>query len=96
MTSDGISQLLTLYLWFPLAAFLFFLLLIARLYEKFSEERTHFRLFVLPIILFGIHAVYQTNNNTGSDLVMSLVPAVGGILLIILCARLYRKMMSLT
>jgi len=95
VTSDGISQLLTLYLWFPLAAFLFFLLLIARLYEKFSEERTHFRLFVLPIILFGIHAVYQTNN-TGSDLVMSLVPAVGGILLIILCARLYRKMMSLT
>lgn len=96
MTPEGFSQLLTLYAWFPLAAFLFFLLLIARLYQQFSAEKTHFRLFVVPIILFGIHAVYQTNNAGGDSIAAGLVSAVGGVVLIGLCARLYRKMMSHT
>lgn len=92
MSSEGLSQLLTLYVWFPLAAFLFFLLLIARLYEKFSGERTYFRWFVLPIFLFGVSAVFQTR--TQDSAALALVPAAGGILLIALAYYLYRKMMS--
>ncbi len=94
MSTESFSQLLTLYSWFPLAALLFFLLLIARLYERFSGEKTRYRLFVIPIVLFGIHTVYQTNQASGDSFIMGLLPAVGGLLLIGLCVQLYRKMMD--
>ena len=96
MSTESFSQLLALYSWFPLAALLFFLLLIARLYERFSGEKTQFRLFVIPIVLFGIHVVYQTNQASGDSFIMGLLPAVGGLLLIGLCVHLYRKMMDHT
>jgi hypothetical protein len=94
VSSDALSQLLTLYAWFPLAGFLFFLLLIARLYEKFSGEKTHFRWFVIPVFLFGVYAIDQTNRADHSSTVMPLLPAVGGLLLVALCYHLYRRMLS--
>ena len=94
MSAESFSQLLTLYSWFPLTALLFFLMLIARLYERFAGEKTHFRLFAIPIILFGIHAVYQTNRASADTFIMGLLPATGGLTLIGLCVQLYRKMMD--
>ncbi len=93
MTSDGLSQLLILYGWFPLAALILILLLIGRLYEKLAGERTGFRLFAIPLILFGIQTVISTNKQAGL-VVGGLFAFLGGISLLILCVRLYQKMMS--
>ncbi|MBE2271920.1 MAG: hypothetical protein IAE80_27040 [Anaerolinea sp.] len=93
MTNDGLSQLLILYGWFPLAALILILLLIGRLYEKLSGERTGYRLFVIPLVLFGFQAVLTTNKEAGAAL-GGVLAFLGGISLLILCMRLYRKMMS--
>ena len=93
MNLHPLNQFLILYGWFPLAILLLFLLFIARFYEKFSGERTHFRLFILPILLFAAAAVRyaglrQVFDNTLGD----LLTALGGSILLILCLSLYRRM----
>jgi hypothetical protein len=95
VTSLSINQLLTLYIWFPLAVLLFFLLMIARFYEKFSGQRTFFRWFFLPIVLFGVMAVrYASINRVAGDMLADAAGALAGIILIGLCANLYRLMTS--
>jgi hypothetical protein len=87
------NQFLTLYLWFPLAALLFFLLLIARFYQKFSGERTYFRLFLLPVVIFGAAAVrYASIDRLMGDPVGDMLMAAAGIILTGLCVTLYRVM----
>ncbi len=82
-----------LYIWFPLAALLFMLLLIARFYEKFSGEQTYFKLFTLPIVLFGAATVrYASINRMAGDLWADALMAVGGVILIVMCLLLYRRM----
>lgn len=93
MTTTALSQLLLLYTWFALAAVLFFLLLIARFYEKFSGERTYFRLFLVPMLLFGAAAVrYSSIDRIAHDALGDLFLAAAGLLLAWLCVRLYRRM----
>jgi hypothetical protein len=90
----SLGQALFLYTWFPLAALLFFLLLIARFYQKFSHKRTLFRLYVVPMFLFGVGAVrYSSINRFGGDLLGDGVVAAGGLLLLFLCAWLYWQML---
>jgi hypothetical protein len=82
-----------LYTWFPLAALLFLLLLIARFYEKFSGEHTYFRLFSLPIVFFGTATVrYASVNRMAGDGLADAMMAVGGLILIALCLFLFRRM----
>ena len=82
-----------LYTWFPLAALLFLLLLIARFYEKFSGEHTYFRLFSLPIVLFGAATVrYASVNRMAGDALADAMMAVGGLVLTLLCLFLFRRM----
>jgi hypothetical protein len=89
----ALNQLLLLYTWFILAGVLFFLLLIARLYHQFSGERTFFRLFILPIILFGLAVVrYNSIDRVAHDMLGSSLAALAGVILIGLCARLYFQM----
>lgn len=89
----SLNQLLTLYTWFPLAALLFFLLLIARFYEKFSGERTYFRFFSMPLLFFGSGAVrYASINTIAGDALGDLLFALGGAALLLLCAALYSRM----
>ena len=93
MISLSPGQFLVLYLWFPLTALLFFLLLIARFYQKFSGEQTFFRLFLLPVTLFGAAAVrYASLDQVTGDGVGDALYALGGIVLLALCAVLYRRM----
>ncbi len=93
MTPLSLNQFLMLYNWFPLAALLFLLLLIARFYEKFSGEQTYFRLFSLPIMLFGAATVrYASVNRMAGDGWADGLMAVGGVVLIALCLFLYRRM----
>ena len=90
MGAVSISQFLTLYVWFPLAVVLVFLLLIARFYERFASEPTHFRLYVVPIVLFGTAAVrYSSIDQIGGDLLADLLLGAGGVMLVGLCLFLY-------
>lgn len=94
MSPLSLSQALILYTWFPLAALLFFLLLIARFYQKFSHKRTFFRLFIAPMLLFGIGAVrYASIDSYSGDLIGDLIVAVGGLLLLFLSVWLYWRML---
>jgi hypothetical protein len=93
MTTTSLSQLLMLYTWFALAAVLFFFLLIARFYQKFSGERTYFRLFLVPMLLFGGAAVrYSSIDRIAHDAMGDLLLAAAGVVLAGLCLYLYRRM----
>lgn len=93
MSTLALNQLLLLYTWFILAGVLFFLLLIARLYHQFSGERTFFRLFILPIVLFGLAVVrYNSIDQVAHDMLGSILAALAGIILIGLSLNLYRQM----
>ncbi len=90
MTAEAFNQLIVLYGWFLLVGLLVFLMLIARFYQRFSGEKTYFYLFVVPILLFGVRAVRQTND--GHDLTGNLLAALGGLTLIALSLFLYYRM----
>jgi hypothetical protein len=87
------SQALFLFIWFMIAVVLLFLLLIARMYWVISSEKTYYWAFLIPIALFGIASVRQAFvGGASGDLLADGFWAVGGALLIILCAYLYRRM----
>ena len=95
MDASALNRFLILYTWFPLAALLFFLLLIARFYQRFSNTRTYFRLFLLPIVLFGAAAVrYGSINTLAGDPFGDLLIAAAGVLLLFLCFILYSRMLG--
>lgn len=94
MNSLSLNQFLMLYMWFPLTTLLFFLLLIARFYGKFSGEKTRARLFVLPVILFGVGAVrYASVDQVTGDALGDVLFGAAGLTLIGLCYILYRLML---
>lgn len=82
-----------LFSWFVLAGLLIFLLLIARFYQRTSGESTYFRLFSLPIMLFGSATVrYASINQIAGDGVGDMLYIVAGTILVIQCLFLYRIM----
>jgi hypothetical protein len=88
-----LHQALALLAWFPLAALLFFLVLIARFYQKFSGRKTYARFYLAPAILFGAGYVRAASAGRGpSDPIADLLFASGGIVLIGLTTLLYRRM----
>lgn len=90
----SLHQALVLYGWFPLAALLFFVLLIARVYQKFSGQNTYFRLYLVPIVLFGAGAARAAGlEPQQADILADLLFAGGGLVLLALIALLYRRMM---
>lgn len=93
MNTVSLNQFLVLFTWFPLAMLLMFLLLIARFYQKFSGESTYYRLFLVPVILYGAAgARYASISRMTGDIVGDLLLAVSGFTLIGLCLYLYRQM----
>lgn len=87
------NQVLLLYTWFPLAAVITIMLLIARFYEKFSGDRTCYRAYLIPLVLFGVGAVrYASIDQIGGDAAGDLLVGTGGIILIALSLLLYRQM----
>ena len=90
MTADAFSQLVILYGWFLLVGLIVFLMLIARFYQRFSGEKTYFSLYLIPMVLFGVQAVRQTN--FAHDMLGNIFAAVGGVMLLGLSLFLYRRM----
>lgn len=89
--TNPVGQALTLFIWFMLAVVLLFLLLIARMYWVVSSEKTYYWVFLIPIGLFGVASVRQAFIGGTGDLLADGFWAIGGLLLIILCAYLYRR-----
>ena len=83
MNHVSLHQFLVLYTWFPLSALLFFLLLIARFYQRFSGVKTYYWFYVLVIVLFGALAVRDAGAGlvVGDLLTDAFSILAGGILL---------------
>lgn len=95
MDPQLVSRFLILYNWFLTAALLIFLMLIARMFERFSGFRTYFRWFLLPVIFFGAAAVrYSSIKQIAADLSADALMAAGGIALLWLCVRLFQRMIQ--
>ena len=93
MENLALSQFLSLFSWFVVAALLFFVLLIARFYQKFSGEPTYFLLFGVVILFLGISTVrYASLRRVSGDMIADSLSFVGGALLLVLSIQLYRKM----
>lgn len=90
MSSLSLQQLLSLYMWFPLAALLVFLLLIARFYERFSNKQTFFPYYLMVLVLFGGWSVrYASADAVAGNMLGDLLLGGGGLLLMLLTLRLY-------
>lgn len=93
MAAVSVSQFVMLYSWFALAGILLFLLLIARFYQRSSSEQTYFRLFVLPIVLFGMSTVrYASINQVAGDGLGDAITILAGLSLVVQCIFLYHLM----
>jgi hypothetical protein len=81
---------LILYGWFVLVGVIVFLMLIARFYQRFSGEKTLYRLYLIPMLLFGFQAVREAK--VTEDWIGHLLAAAGGVMLVALSLLLYRRM----
>lgn len=93
MNDVSFHQLLVLYTWFPLAAMLALMLLIARLYQKDFKKRTFFSFYMVPIVMFGVYSVRSASVGAVDDVFSSLLAGVAGITLLALTVTLYRQML---
>lgn len=90
MNAIAVNQFFVLYMWFALVALILLMMLIARFYQNFSGEKTFFRIFIAPIILFGIASVrYTSIDKLAGDPLADLLFSAGGLVLLGLCLRLY-------
>lgn len=95
MSSVSLHQFLTLYSWFPLAALLLFLLLIARFYARFSGQRTYHWLYLVPMIGAGIVVVRSASAGPpADDLILVTTSLVSGLTLTVLVIRLAHLMLA--
>ena len=93
MDTVSFHQFLVVYIWFPLAALLFFLLLIGRFYQKFSGKPTFYWHFLIPIVLFGFAAVRAANTGRMiGDAWLDMALALAGFSLLGLSLALYWRM----
>lgn len=99
-----LSSLLIVYSWTVAAILVFFLFLIGRFYEFRFGQRSHYELFLLPLVLFVAAAIwdaFSANDYTGDPLLdfagsfwPDLLFLIGGLILIVLCYNLFRTMMG--
>lgn len=76
MSSESVSQILTLYSWFPFAALLSFLLLIARFYSRFSHKRTWYWLYLVPLVSGGVVIIDTASPARSHEGVLLLAAAI--------------------
>jgi len=91
-----ISGALTIYNWGVVAILLVFQFLIARFYEKKSEQRSYYAAFLVPALLFLISAaVYVVGpGDLAGDVLGDSLLFLGGGILAALSAFLYGLMMG--
>lgn len=98
-----VNSMLILCAWILAAALLLFLYLIGRFYERKFGQRSHYQLFLVPLVLFLIAALWYTIAAGGGvvewgDFVglfwSDLLYLLGGLCLLVLSYGLYRAMMG--
>lgn len=95
MNAFSVSQVLSLYTWFPLVAVLFIYLLIARFYQRFSGVRTYFWLYTVPMLFYGVSAVrYASVPALAGDTLGDGFLLAGSLTLFGLSTWLFRHMMD--
>ncbi|MBN1963156.1 MAG: hypothetical protein JW910_00815 [Anaerolineae bacterium] len=93
MGTLDLTQVLTIFAWFPLAAFLIITMLIARYYQNVTNERTHYTLFAVPILFFaGAAAHYAAIDQVVGNPLGDALLFAGGVILVLLSLALYRRM----
>ncbi len=93
MNTLNLNQVLLIYAWFPLAALLSVILLIARFYQNQAGENTRYPAFAAPIVLYGLAAAHYAHiNRVMGDPVGDVLMFAGGVILTVLCIALYRRM----
>jgi len=95
MSDLSLHQFLTIYGWFGLTAFIFLMGLIARFYERLSNQKTYYRLFAVPVIAFaGATIRLSSLDQVSGDIWGDGFLVVGGVSLAALCIHIYRLMTS--
>lgn len=99
-----INSILILCTWILAAVLILFLYLIGRFYERKFGQRSHYQLFLVPLVLFLIAALWYAlpvgdgNGVQGGDFVglfwPDLLYLLGGLGLLVLSYGLYRAMMG--
>jgi len=86
--------MLTVYAWLAGITLIAFLFLVARFYEVKSGARSHFRLFLLSILLFLMAAAFSAFGPGGwvADPIANVLFFLGGATLIVLDGFLLRLM----
>ena len=96
--------MLIVYIWVVAALLILFLFLIGRFYEIRFGQKSYYQLFLIPLGLLIIGAIWDAffaNSYTGDPLLdfagglwPDLFFLIGGIVLTVLCYTLYRTMMG--
>jgi hypothetical protein len=99
-----INSLLIVYSWIVAAILILFLFLIGRFYQTRIGQKSFYQLFLFPLILFLVAALWYAffaHNSTGAslhDFVGAFWPDLlflfGGFLLTVLCYSLHRIMLG--
>jgi hypothetical protein len=93
MPNVPILSLLILLVWGLLTVLIALTALIAQFYQRLSGRRTYVRLFGVPVVLFGVAAVRSSQlNQLGGDFLAEGAALIAALVLIGLCANLYRRM----
>ena len=98
------GSLLVVFSWIVAAVLIFFLFLIGRFYEVRFGQKSYFQFMLIPLVMFvtagiwdGVFANYHSGNPL-LDFVGAFFPDIlfflGGVILVVLCYNLYRKMMG--
>jgi hypothetical protein len=91
----SLSQVFSLFVWFPLVALLAIYLLIARFYQRFSGVKTRFWWYTLPMFFFGASSVrYASVDQLAQDTWGDAFLLLGGLNLLVLSTWLYWHMMN--
>ncbi len=92
---DVAGRVLTIYSWALMGALLLFLYAIARFYQRTAHERSHYRLFLVPLVIFLAAAVrYAWLGRVTGDVLGDLLLLLGGVSLFALGSFLNRLMMG--
>jgi hypothetical protein len=91
----GINLILMTYSWVIIAILLFFLFMIARFYERKAHQKSHYQLFLLPLVLFLLGTLrydFLFVGNFVGDLFGDTLFFAGGVVTIILGYHLLNLM----
>ncbi|NJL95583.1 MAG: hypothetical protein HC915_18570 [Anaerolineae bacterium] len=88
-----LTQVFLLIAWFASSGLIFVLAMIARFYEMTSGQRTLFRYYLAPVVLFSLGmARYLAQDAWAGDALADALLLAGALLAVVLSVWLYQQM----